>query len=284
MLSSIRFVFARDGFLVSHTLRSVETPPLFFATACSRYIGCIIHLSVTIVQNVRLMLEVRSYNWVTIGTYLFSISAWFVLMTMFANLQSLSYAFASKYAVGMDKQVNEDALMWITVLLSVHCVDLAVLHLQKPGARCAARLSTSCARRFRRRTTWRCVLSPSSGVVAACCGGGARAASNAIMDRLQRRRRQEYGALWLQRDKVAGRVDPYQGTWQESVGSAAMGASGVEMVSRRRRRLLQGTQRTCKPHPRPWTRWQPPELLEQEVLNVVPGDFVVTNDVRWKLI
>ena len=65
------------------------------------------------------MIEVRSYNWLTILTYVFSISAWFILMTMFANLPGLSFAFASKYAVGMDKQVNEDALMWITVCLSV---------------------------------------------------------------------------------------------------------------------------------------------------------------------
>ena len=83
------------------------------------YAGTVVHLSVTTIVNVRLALEVRHYNWLTMFTFVFSMLAWFVLMSFFSAVPSISYAFASKYAIGMDTQVLGDATAWLTVVLSV---------------------------------------------------------------------------------------------------------------------------------------------------------------------
>jgi hypothetical protein len=184
---------------------------------------------VSVVQNVRLMLEVRSYNIPTIVTYVFSISAWFVLMTMFANMPGLSFAFASKYAVGMDKQVNEDALMWITVLLSV-VVSILPSFIYK---------------------AWRTLYRPSLYILTeelqkknylevrpfveywcgcGACGGGARAGMDCdegqTAEDEEARMRAAVGAARLQGKPV----DP-QGAWLQNVGAGTGGGqSGVELT------------------------------------------------------
>ena len=59
------------------------------------YIGTVIHLSVTTIQNLRLVLEVRHFNWVTTASFIFSMAMWFLLVVWFAYHSTLSYFFGS---------------------------------------------------------------------------------------------------------------------------------------------------------------------------------------------
>merc|ERR1711871_457607 len=196
------------------------------------YLGCIIHLSVTIVQNLRLMIEVRSYNWLTILTYVFSISAWFVLMTMFANLPGLSFAFASKYAVGMDKQVNEDALMWITVCLSV--VVSILPSLVYKAWRTLTRPSLYILSEELQKENY-LEVRPFTEFWCGCgiCGGGARAGVECDNGQTAEDEESRMRAAVAAARKSGKAVNPQQGAWLASVGPEAVdGQSGVEMVSR----------------------------------------------------
>merc|ERR1711871_1492958 len=82
-------------------------------------IGTVVHLSVTLVQNVRLALEVRTWNWLTWGGFIFSILAWFVTVAIFARWGSLTYGLASAEAYGLDSQVLGDPASWCAVMLAV---------------------------------------------------------------------------------------------------------------------------------------------------------------------
>jgi phospholipid-translocating P-type ATPase (flippase) len=83
------------------------------------YIGTCVHLSVTTIQNIRLMLEVRHFNWLTTGSFIFSMAAWFVLVVFFAYVPALSFAMSSSEAIGLDQQMFGDATAWLTIILSI---------------------------------------------------------------------------------------------------------------------------------------------------------------------
>ena len=59
------------------------------------YIGTVVHFSVTMICNFRLVLEVRHFNWVTSGSFAFSIAAWFVLLLFFSYVPWISYNMGS---------------------------------------------------------------------------------------------------------------------------------------------------------------------------------------------
>ena len=59
------------------------------------YIGTVVHLSVTTIQNLRLALEVRHYNYLTTASFILSMMAWFVLIIFFSYVPALAYGLSS---------------------------------------------------------------------------------------------------------------------------------------------------------------------------------------------
>ena len=133
---------------------------LTFCSLCSFFVlfsrSTVVHLSVTTIQNIRLIFEVRHFNWLTSASFVFSMAAWFVLIVFFAYVPSISYGMSSSevniqisacnlfwsiffvsqnkklilccfhlssffflQAIGLDRQMFGDASAWLTVLLSI---------------------------------------------------------------------------------------------------------------------------------------------------------------------
>jgi magnesium-transporting ATPase (P-type) len=59
------------------------------------YIGTCVHLSVTTIQNIRLAIEVRHFNYLTTASFIFSMLAWFVLIIFFAYVPALAFMLSS---------------------------------------------------------------------------------------------------------------------------------------------------------------------------------------------
>lgn len=83
------------------------------------YIGTVVHLSVTTIQNLRLALEVRHYNYLTTASFILSMMAWFVLILFFSYVPALAYGLSSSEAIGLDAQVFYDATAWLTAIVSI---------------------------------------------------------------------------------------------------------------------------------------------------------------------
>ena len=141
----------------------------------------------------------------------------------FANLPS--HAFASKYAVGMDKQVNEDALCGSKAVegRAVNlCPSLQTALLYRPPLYVLSE-------EIQKNNYLDVRPSPSSGVAAAFVAGVRAQASNAIMDRLQRRRKRMPAACSA---AAAGQLIRIRARSRRALVLQREGESGVEMMSR----------------------------------------------------
>ena len=87
------------------------------------YTGTIVHLSITVVTNIRLMLIYREWNWIVFFIYFGTFLSWFLFMFILGSTKSpgiLSFMtnLASSNTVGMAEKVLPDPVCWLCVVVA----------------------------------------------------------------------------------------------------------------------------------------------------------------------
>ena len=110
------------------------------------YIGTIVHLSITVVTNIRLMLLIRDWTWVVFFFYAGTFASWFVFMGWLGNKNSIVVMtdLASANTVGMQEKVLGDPVSWFCVFLSTAICLLPILAEGAYTTFYLTRISTMC--------------------------------------------------------------------------------------------------------------------------------------------
>lgn len=110
------------------------------------YTGTIVHLSITVVTNIRLMLIIRNWTWLVFFFYAGTFASWFVFMALFGSTSALTVmiTLASVNSVGMQDKVLANPATWLCVLVSTAFCLLPALTSLAYGTFYKTRVSTMC--------------------------------------------------------------------------------------------------------------------------------------------